>query len=438
VRLDRRLALVAAFIVLAVAYGFAVPAWEAPDEVAHMRYVEHLIARRSLPVQRVDVFGEEHQAPLYYALAALPVAMVDPADARGAFRWNRKFGWGPGSDVNMAIHEPGERFVFRGRALALRMVRTLSTAMGAGTVILTLLLAATVAPAPTAVTFLAGSVVAFNPQFLFLSSAANNDNLLILAFNACLLQLVRILVAPARPGTASWVWVGVWWSAALLTKMSAVTLALAIGATVVLRSRRGDALRESVRAAMVTAGVTALLTGWWFVRNGLLYGDPLGLAPYREAFGPGLAIGLRDLPDAFFTQFRSFWGMFGWMNLPAPSWFYVMVAAFTAASVAGLAMRALRRSRGPLGPAEGAVLLLALVVAVQEAFQLRGILIFGDYWTQGRYLFPVLPAGAVLSAIGLSTVVGPRGVPVVALATTVLLASNALYLLAEVILPAYS
>ena len=38
--------------------------------------------------------------------------------------------------------------------------------------------------------------------------------------------------------------------------------------------RRGD-LRFAVLGNLLLAGILALVTGWWFVRNATLYGDPL-------------------------------------------------------------------------------------------------------------------------------------------------------------------
>lgn len=432
-----QVAIVASFLVLGAAFGFAIPAWEAPDEVAHMRFVEHLVANRSLPVQRKGVFGEEHQAPLYYVIAALPVSFVDLHDATGAFRWNHKFGWSPGDDVNAALHQPGDRFAFRGRALALRLVRLLSTLMGAVTVGLTMVLSSRVMPGHGAVCLLAASLVAFNAQFIFISAATNNDNLLTLCFAGCLAQLAGIVSASEPPGRRAWLWVGLWWSVALLAKTSALTLLPTVALALLLRWWRGDPVGVLARAAVATLGLVAALTGWWFLRNQWLYGDPLGLTPFLGNFGPADALSFQNLPDVLSTQFMSFWGWFGWLTVPAPRWFYLGMGGLTVVSLAGLAKLVVQRSRSPLEGTTYALVLLAFAVVVQEVFQLRASATFGRSWAQGRYLFPILPSGALLSAVGLSTIIPRRCFPVATLAVAVLVACSAMYLLVAVILPAY-
>ena len=433
-----RFALVGGFVCLAIAFGLAVPAWEAPDEVSHVRYVEHLLAKRSLPVQGRDRFGEEHQAPLYYALAAVSAAWVDQSDSSGAFRWNRRFGWEPGADVNMALHAPGDRFVFRGQALALRVVRVLSTALAAGTVILTMRLA-TVVGAGESVVLLAGALVAFNPQFVFVSSVVNNDNLLVFCFAGCLVSLARVLRTPEPVGFARWAAVGGWWSAALLAKTSALTLGPVLAAALAFRWWRGDSTGAVTRAASAVVVVVAAVTGWWFVRNQWLYGDPLGFGPFRTLFGPRDALAVGDLPGVLLTQFQSFWCWFGWMSVPTPTWFYLVVGVITAAGLFGVGRSALGYvewvSRARVGDA---LVVLALAVVVHEVFQLRAALTFGVSWAQGRYLFPVLPAAAVLAAIGLSSLVPPSRQPLLTVGVSAALLSCTIYLVIAVVLPAYA
>lgn len=68
--------------------------------------------------------------------------------------------------------------------------------LAAATVAVALALLRAILPNRPDAGLLAGSLVAFNPQSLFISSVANNDNLLSLCWTACLAQLVRIVLAP--------------------------------------------------------------------------------------------------------------------------------------------------------------------------------------------------------------------------------------------------
>src|SRR5947209_1114263 len=69
-RLTRGLPMViAAACLLAAAYSFAVPAFEAPDEPGHYAYVEWLLDGHGIPLQGIEEMPwqpEISQPPLYY------------------------------------------------------------------------------------------------------------------------------------------------------------------------------------------------------------------------------------------------------------------------------------------------------------------------------------------------------------------------------------
>jgi 4-amino-4-deoxy-L-arabinose transferase-like glycosyltransferase len=120
------------------------------------------------------------------------------------------------------------------------------------------------------------AIFALNPMLLTMSSSVQNDTLaLVLGFLALELALGRLSVQPAF---RSALFVGVVAGLAVLTKLTAWPAVLAIAAWLVWRHRR-DALRP------LTAFVVAVLavSGWWFVRNIVLYGDPTAAAGVRRA-----------------------------------------------------------------------------------------------------------------------------------------------------------
>ena len=67
--------IVLSFLALELAYDFATPAFEYPDEDYHFAYIRYLAAGHGLPVQgespqRHAAEQEGSQPPLYYTLAA--------------------------------------------------------------------------------------------------------------------------------------------------------------------------------------------------------------------------------------------------------------------------------------------------------------------------------------------------------------------------------
>jgi 4-amino-4-deoxy-L-arabinose transferase-like glycosyltransferase len=120
------------------------------------------------------------------------------------------------------------------------------------------------------------AIFALNPMLLTMSSSVQNDTLaLVLGFLALELALGRL---SEQPAFRSALFVGVVAGLAVLTKLTAWPAVLAIAAWLVWR-HRGDALRP------LTAFVVAVLavSGWWFVRNIVLYGDPTAAAGVRRA-----------------------------------------------------------------------------------------------------------------------------------------------------------
>lgn len=150
------------------------------------------------------------------------------------------------------------------------------------------------------------------------------------------------------------------------------------------------------------------------------------------------SVGWRDLPYVLAVQARSFWGLFGWMSVVPPSGSYVAVAVLLAGLVAVAASAFIRGGLASASPAErDALAILLCAVVVQEVFQLSAIGSFGESWMQGRYLFPVLPAGAVAASIVLQRSGGPRWAPRLAWGTSAYLVGLAGYALIAVIVPAY-
>jgi len=125
-------------------------------------------------------------------------------------------------------------------------------------------------------------------------------------------------------------------------------------------------------------------------------------------------------------SFRSFCGLYGWMNIEADPWTYGIFAALYAALLAILVIPSLRR--GPPGRSSlliGVLICTALVVA-QSAYWSW---VF-DFQAQGRYLFPILP---MLFFYWRQSETATRQVP--ALVVTAVLGANGLLSFALIGLP---
>ncbi len=433
------IALVATYTAIALWYSVTTPAWEAPDEPSHFEFVTHLRQTGTLPVQELGRTGASHHPPLYYALVALATLPADLTDSRGALTFNPNFVWaGQGNDPNIAQHRTAETFPYRGHALALHLGRALSVLMGAGVIWLTVLMGWTIFPALPLIGLLAGALVAFNPQFLFISGAINNDNLLGLLATAALLITLRGLADPTR--WQRWLWLGVVLTMALLTKTNAIVLCGVVGlAVTVLAIRRRD-LRFFWQTALLLGLPVLMGTSWWLWRNVQLYGDLLGWAMFDQIYASAMRqtpLTITDLRHFFTTQMNSFWGLFGWMTVWAPGWFYTAIRVLAWLSVIGFIRFALTRLRELTAWQRGALVLLGGAILAQEAFMLYSITRINEAWYQGRYLFVVITPLMLLMSVGLLHLLPRRWMTATAATVAGSMLAVALSMPLNVIAPAY-
>lgn len=404
------LVLMLAYLMLSAIFNVTIGVGETPDEPPHMAYVRYVVERRALPIQTRDPAGrisnEAHQPPAYYVLGALLTGWIDSGDFQLVS--NPAFDIVPGRvwARQRFYHTKAEAFPYRGLALAYHWLRGFSAVLGALTIWAVHQAARLIAPQRPIVALLAAGLVAFNPQFLFMTASVNNDNL---AMAVASLTLLVGLMAWRRPSLRLTVAMGLLIGLAALTKYTALAVApgalLALAAPY-LRERRWRALAGQIALIAVIA---ALMSGWWYIRNWQLYGDPLAeriashvLAPVRR-YSPWT---LDELPSNVVTAFVSSWGVFGWMNIQLHPAIYVALALLCLAALAGLFLIARRVTRERRWRRWESIpyLALALAGAMMVALAARyHLFVPAD---QGRLFFSGVVAFSILLSLGLVELAG--------------------------------
>jgi hypothetical protein len=422
--------ILALFLALGFAYSAVNPLHEATDELRHYRFVQHLIQRRSLPVQGeaggLECTVQGHHPPLYYAVAALVTFWIDtgrdicyepPGNPFWAYRY-----WEVGRDnKNQYLHGLDEAFPWRGEALAAHLARVVNLLFGALTVWLTWATARALWPRRPALAAGSAAFVAFNPMFLYMAAAINNDVVAAAAGAAVIFACVQ-LMRDERGLSPRWgVWLGALYGLALMSKFNLAAIIIVIEAAVTWVAWRKGQWRQWVVANLLIAGVAALLAGWWFVRNQVLYGEPTGFERLTELWGvrdprDSFQLAVSELPYAW----TSLWGRFGYGQIPLPSWIYGVIFVVLLLSIAGYIVAGVRGRRGAGEKVAGSkwqvassrsqdallrslapLLLLALNVAVFFAV-LFNYLLVSPAGPMGRFFFPALSSLAILMFYGLS------------------------------------
>jgi hypothetical protein len=443
------------YFILGIIYSLATPILEASDEFKHYPYVQYVQTHHALPVLDADIctwpppddcpwLQDGGQPPAYYVLMAALTSWIDASDLPEV-RWMNGHAFvGDASQAcnkNLVIHRPErEQFPWRGSVLAIHLIRFLTLGLGAGTIWLTYLLARDLFPDHPLLATTAAALTAFNPMFLFVNAAVNNDALA--AFIGCLNLL--LFVRLARDGLQGplplWRYglTGLTTGLFLLTKLSGLGALILLGCLLAWLSYRRRSLRPLLVGLPIVFVIAALLSGWWFLRNWRLYGDPTGLNIFVIIQGVRAgAPTLRDWLDEFVTFRWTYWGLFGAVNVMAPRWVYTFFDLLSLAGLAGLVPWLIQRKRQKSPSTHHALWWLpALWAAILFISVLRWTWIYFSF--QGRLLFPDVAGISTLLMVGLRQWAPRRYRSAVGLGVALMLLIVAAAIPFVSILPAYA
>jgi 4-amino-4-deoxy-L-arabinose transferase-like glycosyltransferase len=408
------IAITLVYLCLGITYALATPPLEASDEFKHYPYVQYVQTEQALPILDLQEPGlwlqDGGQPPLYYLVMAALTAGIDTGDLPEVHQLNAHAFIGNSNQVtnkNLILHRPErEQFPWHGSILAIYLIRLASVGLGVGTIWLAGRLGTRLFDPLTGL--FAAALTAFNPMFLFVHAAVNNDSLAAFLGALALYLLVVLWQTQPDPRTAwpTYAALGLVLGLGMLTKLSLTAFLALTGVALAWLAWRSGRWTFFFIGGPITAGLALLIAGWWFLRNLQLYGDLTGLDRF-------IAIqGARPMPltwlgwwQEFGTFYRTYWGLFGAVNIAAPQLFYLAANVMFLAGVAGLIRR--RQQGLPAGfwlPVVWAAVLFLLL--------LRWTAIYFSF--QGRLMFPALAGVNALWAAGLLAWLRPVWRPKVA------------------------
>lgn len=398
-------ALLAAFVTLAIVYNVSLPAFEAPDEASHFYYAATLLRTGALPEPvsgapgdfRAQALHEAFQPPLYYALVAAALAPFDLSEL-DAFVNRQNGDWYdlPGV-ANLYSHWPDEAARFPGPLAALRVARLVSTLLGALTLIGVIAITGALLPGQRWTPLLAGALLAFTPKYLQMSASVSNDIAVTCAATlACAWMLTSARRCPdegaGRRALAQGLVAGGLIAIAALCKVGGIALLAPALVWAILRPPRAALVRGL--GVIVGLGLTG---GAWFVRNMVLYGDPLGWAraeaanvvTLRPAPLDALAI-LTSVP----VWLQSLWGDLA-IRQALPGWMDLFFWGVFALGLGGLLLGLLRKR---IAASREMVVLAVWIVALLAGYV--GWMRTHTATENGRLLMPAAGAFAAFIALG--------------------------------------
>jgi 4-amino-4-deoxy-L-arabinose transferase-like glycosyltransferase len=410
-------AILALFLGLAVFYNVITPLYESPDELQHAAMVVWLADGQRMPVLDAEDPGpwmqEATQPPLYYLVVASLTGWLPHDAADDLAKPNPYASLGVPlrpDNKNRVLHDMDqERWPYRAGVLSTHLMRLVSTLMALGTLWAIYRLGRITFPDRPGIALGMMGLVAFTPQFLFLSASINNDNLVILIASWVLVLLASWLSSPGLPSWLQVVTLGILLGLAALAKLSGVLLWPLAAGTMTWLAWRARNLRWLILAGLAVLGLALALSGWWFVRNQILYGDITGTAVHLQVMGRTP----RSLPypwSAILAEFNglrySFWALFGWFNVLAPDPFYWILDGLAILGLAGFVVFSIRSLRhSPRSTREIVVLLIVWLGLVAVALLRWTIMALAS---QGRLLYPAFAAIALILVVGWAELVPRR------------------------------
>jgi hypothetical protein len=346
--------------VLRVAYAVITPPYEAPDEYSHFSYVKYIHEMGELPVQPDPAVRAEelqfHQAPLYYML-------VSPLFSTTT--------WIEGRPV-----------------LPLRFINILFAML---TLFIAYRFSMLVFPHSPFIGAMICAVLAFTPTFAYTSSTVRNGVLATLlaswGFYLCARKGMSASVTDRR-----WMWVGVISGLAILSNMTAIAFVAAAVIMVVATSR--DWKGAIQRSAWFLTGIVSV-SGWWFLRNKLLYGTWLKVV---ETGFESTHADMDFMPHVKYiviTVFKTFWAVFGRINEIYFTDLYRFYWWFAGLALLGFIRYLIMRNEE--FPTH---FLTAFFSAIAVSLAMTIYYAYNYDSDQGRYMFPVLIPVATVMALG--------------------------------------
>jgi len=358
-------------------------------------YIAKLLPK--LPVQdpHLLVPYESFQPPLYYLSAGLVSQLISP-------------------DPQIVL--------YAGRLVAVLF--------GAATVYFCWLVVRELVPQAPLWALASAGVVALLPEFCFTNAHAANDS----AANLVAIAAFYIWIRGLRDSEFDrrLLGAGALLGLALVSKLTAIALIPGLALVILFRVFQvrpgalgfGSWLRRGLRMLAGATFGTALVCGWWFVRNVFTYGEPSGSAAASRFFAARWVKADFSNPctagDLSRYTLENLWGRFGWNDITLPHQVYhfcnsaalVLVCLTLLAGIGVFGLSVTRRRSVDVVAFQASLIFLSVALTLLVGFIQYNAKI--AYQPQARYFFILLLPGALLLTGGLCAIAGRHAVRVAA------------------------
>lgn len=320
------LAIFIIYVSVTAAYAISNPLFEAPDEPLHFAKALYIAQNGSLPVagtpESASLGQEVFQPPLYYFLGSLLIrpfasSLAETSPSHIVNPFIEMGNTNATANINLLAHTSDEIWPWADWAVAVHILRFFSAFLGLITLLSIYQSAKLIWPRQHKRAILSVGVVAFLPQFNFLHSYVNNDAAIICFASLSLWQLIHIW----NNETSLWLLtlLGIFIGLAALSKTTGLLLAAYTFGFLIIKAILKRQYFTGMLGAIYVVVVGSIISGWFFLRNWKLYGDPTGVYAHIAFLGNERNVTIAEVILNESSSLRwSFIGVFGWFNLQAP------------------------------------------------------------------------------------------------------------------------
>ena len=270
-------------------------------------------------------------------------------------------------------------------------------------------------------------LVAFLPQFVFISSYVNNDALAIMS--TAIIFYSWIIGLERAWDVKSCLLLGIGISLCALSYYNAYgfilcSMIIFIGTN--LKQINAKSIKKTIFSGSLITGVVVILAGWWFIRSAIIHqGDILGMRTLQELseryaidmLKPSLRGTPMNLGVSIFemifgringfnwidTSYRSFIGYFGYMSIMLDDYMYNIYSVIYLFGLVGLYYKIKESVLAKKNSVEKVILYFCIGLAILIPIILSIYYSYSsDYQPQGRYLLPMIIPLSFLLTKGIS------------------------------------
>ena len=445
--------IVTSFLALGSLYSTTVPLFETPGEPGYIAQIENVLTRRrGLTQPRASAIHWEganssSASTLYVALGGLVVRALNPdwreLDQPITFQPNpyaKLWTVAAADNVNVALHLTGEGPPYRGTAFSVLVLRLLSVVFSSFTVWLAYLVAGDVVPGRRPVAVLAAAMVAFNPQFAFVSAAASPMPMAIMLVSLASFVALKIVASRKHRGLLALA-LGIATGLAISTHPLGIATALLIPAAHLAAWRRGRPFWEGVgRPFLISLAASLVLVAWGWA--GSILGPQIDPSIMSRAEAVAYSAAAEDAAGTIQSGeylFASYWGLFGWRNIKADVSFYAVARVLTLLGAIGLVLCFLDRVWRRTAFSEDRVRMLALLgVQIVSVLAVSVVVHASNAPRDASRAFLAITAVSCVFSLGMSQWAARRGSMLLTAVSACLMAGMSLATPFRFIAPAYS